>query len=105
MAEWQDAMSSHEFAEWMAFAKVQPFGELRNDFRSASLQALIANVNRDPKKSKPLTPQMFMPDFEKALDEQEEQEEIPEHERVWQKIRGVFGALVKRPAPTLPSPK
>lgn len=93
-------MSSHEFAEWMAFFTLQPFGEWRDDFRFASLQALIADVNRDPKKSKPFTQESFMPDFERAIDEQEEQEETPEHERVWQKIRGVFGGLVaKKPNP------
>lgn len=104
MAEWQEAMSSHEFAEWMAFAKIQPFGEVREDFRFASLQALIANVNRDPKKSKPITSEPFMPDFEKALDEQEEQEQMPEHERVWQKIKSVFGALAKARATPKSSP-
>jgi hypothetical protein len=96
VAEWQEAMSSHEFAEWMAFAKIQPFGEVRADFRFASLQALIANTNRDPKKSKPFTHEAFMPDFERAIDELEEQEEVPEHARVWQKIKSVFGALAKR---------
>ena len=70
------------------------------------LQALIANVNRDPKKSKEFTPDMFMPNFEKALDEQEEQEQIPEHQRVWDKIKGVLDGLVKRPPSASPhSPK
>lgn len=95
MAEWQSAMSSHEFAEWMAFAKIQPFGELRSDFRFASLQALIANVNRDPKKSKPFTHEAFMPDFEKALDEEDEQDN-PEEARLWNKVMGAFGGLVAR---------
>ena len=45
-------MSSHEFAEWIAYYNLEPFGDelalMDNHF--ASLQALIANVNRDPKK-------------------------------------------------------
>lgn len=103
MAEWQARMSSKEFAEWMAFYRIQPFGERRADFRFGSLQALMANVNRDPKKSKEFTPDMFTPDFEKALDEQEAQDAIPAHEQVWNKIRSVFGSRVKTPPPTRPT--
>lgn len=90
-------MSSREFAEWMAFFRIQPFGEWRGDFRTANVMALIANVNRDQKKSIEFSAQDFMPDFEKALDEMEAQEEIPVHERVWNKVRSAFGGLVKRP--------
>lgn len=86
----------------MAFFQLQPYGEWRADFRAASLMALIANVNRDPKNSKEFTPQDFMPDFEKALDERQTQEEVPEHERVWNKVRTAFGGLVK--PPSRPSP-
>lgn len=57
--------------------------------------ALIANVNRDPEKSEEFAPQDFMPDFEKALDEREAQEEAPEHERVWNKVRSALGGLVQ----------
>lgn len=103
MAELQSAMSSQEFGEWMAFFQLQPYGEWRQDFRTANLMALIANVNRDPKKSKEFTPQDFMPDFEKALDERQAQEDVLEHERVWNKVKTAFGGLVK--PPSRPSPK
>lgn len=105
MAEWQTAMSSCEFSEWMAFFQLQPYGEWRADFRTASVMALIANVNRDPKKTSEFTPQDFMPDFEKALDERQAQEEMPEHERVWNKVRSAFGGLVERPSPPTPLPE
>ena len=104
MAEWQAVMSSHEFSEWMAFFRIQPFGEWRGDFRMAQVLALTANVNRDPKKSAEVSAQDFMPDFEKALDEMEAQEEIPEHERLWNKVRTAFGGLVKRPTPLSATP-
>lgn len=98
-------MGSREFSEWMAFFQLQPYGEWRADFRTASLMALIANVNRDPNKSKEYAPQDFMPDFEKALEERHAQEEIPEHERIWNKVKTAFGGLVKkRPAPPTSPP-
>lgn len=97
MAEWQQAMSSHEFAEWMAFMQLQPFGEWRDDFRMATLAAVITNAMTRTKETDPVRQAAdFMPDFEKALDEREAQEEIPEHERRWQKIKSVFGGLAAK---------
>lgn len=58
-------MSSKEFAEWMAYAQIEPFGDERADMRMAILASLIANVNRDPKKkSTPYEVSDFMPKFE-----------------------------------------
>ena len=69
-------MSSLEFTEWMAYYNLEPFGDelalMDNHF--ASLQALIANANRDPKKrSKP-----FEPDDFRLLKREEEQEQSPQ---------------------------
>lgn len=101
MAEWQDCMSSHEFAEWMAFARLQPFGEWRDDWRMATLAATIVNVmTRSKESDKTYSAEDFMPDFEKALDQFEEAESIPEHERVWRKVQSVFGAMVTPPTPS-----
>jgi len=96
VAEWQDAMSSHEFSEWMAFSQLQPFGEWRDDFRMATLAAVIVNVMTRTKESdKVHTAQDFMPDFEKALDEAKAQEDISDQERTWQKVKTIFGGLAK----------
>ena len=55
-------MSSREFTEWLAYARLEPFGPEADDQRMAQLMALIANVNRDPKRRKvPFTPDDFMP--------------------------------------------
>ena len=89
-------MSSREFAEWMAFRQLHPFGEWRSDFRMAALAAVITNVMTRSKDSDPVRePKDFMPDFEKALDEYQAQEDMPEHERVWRKVQRAFGPLVK----------
>jgi len=46
----------------MAYARLEPFGPEADDARMAQLLALIANVNRDPKRRKtPWTPDDFLP--------------------------------------------
>lgn len=58
------SMSATQFARWVAYAEVDPFGESRADLRAATVASLIANVNRDRKKrSRPYTVNDFMPDF------------------------------------------
>jgi len=58
-------MSSREFAEWMAYCEVEPFGEERADLRSAIVASTVANAHRDPKRRrKPFRPLDFMPRFD-----------------------------------------
>ena len=67
-------ISSQQLSEWMAFGQLEPFGEERADLRMGILAALIANVNRDPKKTpQPFTPQDFMPNFDDSLREKPKQ--------------------------------
>ena len=37
-------MSAHEFAEWQAYAQIEPFGEVRADLRNAMLASLVAGA-------------------------------------------------------------
>lgn len=58
-------ISSHELAEWMAYARLEPFGAERADVPLAMLMALTAEINRDKKKRrKPYSPLDFMPRFD-----------------------------------------
>ena len=41
-----ESFSSQEVAEWMAFSRIEPFGEERADLRSAVVACVIANANR-----------------------------------------------------------
>lgn len=50
VAEAQARISSREFAEWMAFMRVEPLGAERLDYWMATLLAFLANMHRDPKK-------------------------------------------------------
>lgn len=46
------SLTAKQFREWQMFYDLEPFGEVRDDYRTASIVAMIANVNRDPKKRK-----------------------------------------------------
>jgi len=53
-------MSAYEFAEYRAYFSIEPFPELRADIRTGQLCAVIANVDRNPKKHpKPFTTEDF----------------------------------------------
>jgi hypothetical protein len=62
VGEMLDSMSYVELVKWGRYAAQEPFGEWRGDVRIAQLCALIANVNRDPKKrGEPYSVNDFMP--------------------------------------------
>jgi len=57
-------MGAGEFAQWLAYYVVEPFGEARADIRTATLAALMANINCDPEtQPKPFTVADFLPDY------------------------------------------
>lgn len=65
--EAQARIDSKEFLRWMAFSRLEPFGQEVEDRRFARLAALIANVNRDPKrKPTAYTLEDFMPDYDEG---------------------------------------
>ena len=45
MSELLSQISSHELSEWMAFERVFPFGEIREDLRNALVAMNIAAPN------------------------------------------------------------
>lgn len=52
-----------QFAEWMAYSTLEPWGEERDDLRMGIVASTIANANRG-KNTKAYSPQDFMPKFE-----------------------------------------
>ncbi len=63
-------MSSREFAEWIAYHQIEPFGEERADWRAGMIAATMANIFRDAKKRrKPYKPQDFMPKVEEKKEQ------------------------------------
>jgi len=78
-------MSSREFAEWAAYAQVEPFGPTRADLRMANIMALMAEIDRDRKKrSKPFSPAEFMFEFDP---EQVAVPEAPSPAEVYAKVK------------------
>jgi hypothetical protein len=53
-------MDSAEMAEWMAFYRIEPFGEQREDVRAGIVASTIANFMQGGKKPKIFTPSDFM---------------------------------------------
>lgn len=49
-------MSSSEFYEWWAYYSIEPFGDLRDDFRIGILDSLVANlmIAEDTEPARPL---------------------------------------------------
>ncbi len=56
-------ISSREFADWMAYDRIEPFGEMRADLRSGIIAAAVVNVNRG-RGQKPFPASDFMPKFD-----------------------------------------
>ncbi len=58
----QREIDSGEFAEWMAYYQIEPFGEMVADIRHGLACALLANVNRDRRtQPTPYVPEDFIP--------------------------------------------
>jgi len=59
-------ISARELSEWMAYFRLEPFGEERADVRSAIVAATVANTARDPKRRRrSFQASEFMPRFER----------------------------------------
>ena len=67
-------MSSLEFSEWRAYARLEPFGPRRADTRAALLAMVTANLLRSDPKSKPFQLEDFMFRFGEAEDQEDEPE-------------------------------
>ena len=61
VAELGERMSSAEFTEWMAYDRIDPFGEERADLRQAMTSSGVHNLlQAQTKKPKYLEPKDFM---------------------------------------------
>ena len=91
MAEAQRCISAAEFAEWQAFAALEPFGEEVASWRSGVIASVLANVNRDPKKR----PQPYQPsDFMLGLRDEAAGPDL--QERIASVFIGSFGGKVRK---------
>lgn len=64
-------MAPHHLGEWLAYHRIDPWGEYRADLRMGIHASVLANVNRDAsKKPEPFRPVDFMPNFDPVADQQ-----------------------------------
>lgn len=67
-------VSSLELAEWMAFYRLEPFGEERDDLRTGIVASTVAETARDTKRRRrPYRPKDFMPQFDRMQQTWEQQ--------------------------------
>ena len=68
----QARMSSHEFAEWLAFFRIEPLSEARADARIAILGAALGNlmIKLWTGKNGKLKPIDFIPQFETGKEDE-----------------------------------
>lgn len=79
-------LTAKDIAEWKAFSRLEPFGELEEEYRFGMLAAVSSEPNRNPKiVTNPFKPWDFFPRCkpnevkeEEKLIEEEEGEEDPE---------------------------
>lgn len=83
-------MSSMEFAEWLAFASVEPIGEARKDLRTAQICAVLVNINRG--KGKPVQAADFMPQYWKEDDGATDEEMLAQAGRITEMLEMTEGA-------------
>lgn len=58
-------MPQAEFVEWVAYSRIEPFGDERADWRAALNASVVAEVNRGKtKRKKPFQPGDFLLRFE-----------------------------------------
>lgn len=77
MNELLGQISSREITEWMAYDKLEPFGERRADLRAGIVASTVANVFRNAKEHpRAFRADEFMPDFERGLQRQTWEEQL-----------------------------
>lgn len=91
-------MTAKCFYGWMAYDALEPFGERRQDYRTASIVTALWNIARDTKKHPdPFKYSDFVIDFEEKSPEQLHQ---LEQERLINKMKA-FTAILASQADTL----
>jgi len=101
-AELKRRMSSAEFAEWVAWNRIEPLGERRADLRMAVLSSVIANAHRDPDKP-PVKAIDFWFDFDQTVEAKQSPEQQLAQIELWNAALG--GRDLRKQRPTSQSKK
>jgi len=55
-----EEMTPTQLVEWMVYESLEPFGDVRADLRAGIVASTIANVHRDPKRTRSYKPSDFI---------------------------------------------
>ena len=102
VTELQQRMSSREFAEWMEYYQLDPFGDERADVRSAIVASTMANALLGSGEA--LDVDMFMPAFGERKLQEDDVESSPldidievigpdEANRIMELLNATFGGV------------
>lgn len=84
-------MSAKELIEWQAYEMLEPFGEWRADLRMGIICQTMASLWADT-KGKKITPQNFMPEFDRPPKKFKHQSP-DEIKAVFRQIAGAVGTI------------
>lgn len=89
MRELLAKIDSRELSEWIAYFHLEPWGCEVEDWRAGMIASTIANANRDTKKrSKPFTPEDFMPQRIEPQKEEQSWEDQAQIFEMWFRLAG-----------------
>lgn len=86
-----EEISDKELHEWMAFYRLEPFGDERADLRAGIIASTVANANRG-KRGPVRKPTDFMP-FRDAAEQRRKALDRPAPKELSQKARAIFGSM------------
>lgn len=92
-------MPSGLFMEWVAYARIEPFGDQRADLRAGVLASLTANANRG-KRGKSYQPGDFFPELKDGFSGSSGR--VSDPRAIWQGFKDWAQSF--RPSPPGPSP-
>ena len=88
------SITAVQLFEWAQYDLIEPFGEWRDDWRSAEIVTMLANVNRDTKKRKqPYKTTDFLVKFgERTAEDFKPKQTVAQQVMIAKMIAGAFGA-------------
>lgn len=85
-------LTARQFAEWMAYAELEPFDERRGDYRAAQVVTALANINRDAKRTPtPYKIEDFLLDFDG--ERRKPKQTWQDHKRILTAIANAFSRI------------
>jgi len=88
-------MTAKRFIEWEVYARLEPFNELRADYRSARIAATVANMMGRGKDQKAYTDDDFLLKWRDADEEPEAAPPAQTAEQLERKMSIIFGVMAK----------